>query len=341
MRRAGNLFERVVAFDALCASARRAAKGKRLSRDASRFLLDLEPQVLAIQRELLDGRYQPGPYRTFVITDPKRRTISAAPFRDRVVHHALCAALEPVLERYAIFDSYACRRGKGTLAAVRRAQHHARRHARFLKLDVLHFFETADHGILKALLRRLVKDARLLDLVDRFVDLGAPGSPSGQGLPIGNLTSQHFANLYLGPLDHFVKDALRAPAYCRYMDDLLLFDDDEGRLRRTRQAVTHFLEESLNLRLRDPATLSGPVRIGVPFLGFRIWPGLVRLDRARARRFRRHVRARTRELTRGIIDSAAFHDSVGSLIAWAEQADTRGFRTSFFQRLERTGMLAD
>ena len=127
MRRAGHLFEQVADFHALRTAAVRAARGKRRQPEAAAFLADLEPEVLRLQRELLAGAWRPGPYRTFAITDPKPRTISAAPFRDRVVHHALCAALEPVFERYAVFDSYACRPGKGTLAALRRAQAHARR----------------------------------------------------------------------------------------------------------------------------------------------------------------------------------------------------------------------
>ena len=151
--------------------------------------MNLETEALKLQRELLDDSYCPREYRIFAIIDPKPRMISAAAFRDRVVHHALCAALEPTLERYAIFDSYACRPKKGGYAATKRAQGFARRLSYFLKLDVYKFFETADHDVLKRLLRRLVKDKRALALCDRFIDAGAPRSAAGKGLPIGNLTS--------------------------------------------------------------------------------------------------------------------------------------------------------
>ena len=339
MKRVGQLFESVVDFHALSAAARRAARGKRLSAEAGRFLLDLETEVLRLERDLREGTYRPQPYRTFPIVDPKPRTISAAAFRDRVVHHALSAALEPVLERYAVDDSYACRRGKGGLAAIRRVQTFTRKFPRFLKLDVRRFFETCDHAALKALLLRLLKDRRVLELCDRFIDAGAPGSPPGTGLPIGNLTSQHFANLYLGPLDHFIKEDLRIPGYVRYMDDMVLFDATAGRLRSALHGVRIFLAERARLALRDERTLLAPVRDGVPFLGFRVWPRLVRLDGRRARRFRRLVRTRARALRADSIDEAACGRSLGSLCAWAAQGDTLRLRRALFLRMENDGIL--
>ncbi len=326
MRRVGHLFEQIAAFEPLRRAARRAARGKPLSRQAAAFLLDLEPEVFQLERELLSGDYRPRGYRTFSVRDPKPRTISAAPFRDRVVHHALCAALEPVFERYAIDDSYACRKGKGQAAALDRAQAFSRRFPWFLKLDVLHFFERIDHDVLRRQLGRLIKDRRALDLCDRFLEVGAPGSRPGTGLPIGNLTSQHFANLYLGPLDHVIKERLRVPGYLRYMDDLLLFGPDRDAMRTWRDDVSAALA-ALDLELREDATRLGPVHAGVPFLGLRIWPRLRRLDGARARRFRR----KTRLLERGPLDEADRAAAAQSRVAWAALADTTRFRRSFFE----------
>ena len=339
VKRVGHLFEQVVSFRALCVAARRAARGKRLSMSAAAFLLDLEPEVLRLERELLDGSYRPASYRTFTIDDPKPRTISAAAFRDRVVHHALCAALEPVLERGAIEQSFACRKAKGTLAAVGCAQGFARRARRFLKLDIRKFFETADHGVLQRQLRRVVKDRRCLELADRFIDAGAPGSPPGKGLPIGNLTSQHFANFYLCPLDHFIKHELRARHYCRYMDDLLIFGDQGEVLRGLRDEIERFVGTRLLLELKEEATILAPVHAGVPYLGFRIWPDLIRLDPRRVRRFRGRFRDLSARLRAGALDDAAYSRSASSLIGWAEQADTLGLRTSFFRNMARGGRL--
>jgi hypothetical protein len=186
--------------------------------------------------------------------------------------------LEPFFERAAIFDSYACRPGKGSHAAVRRAQHFARRFDRFLKLDIRKFFENLDHEVLKISLRRLVKDARLLQLADRIIDHGAPGSAPGKGLPIGNLTSQHFANHYLTPLDHFVKEKLRIPGYLRYMDDILLFSDSKRFMSEAHQQIMDFLELKLKLQLKSEVTVHAPISEGIPFLGMRLWPQVIRLD---------------------------------------------------------------
>jgi RNA-directed DNA polymerase len=335
MRRAGHLFERVVGFGHLCRSARRAARGKEITDEAARFLIDLEIEALALQRELLDGSYAPGRFRTFEISDPKPRTISAAPFCDRVVHHALCAVLEPVFERYAIHDSYACRTGKGSLSAIQRAQQLSRRHAWFLKLDIRHYFETLDHEILFQLMARLVKDRRVLDLTARILSARAAGQPDGKGLPIGNLTSQHFANLYLGTFDHHAKEALRARGYLRYMDDMILFGPDRATMRRWRDEATSFLEGPLRLEVKEEATRIGPVAEGVPYLGFRIWPRQIRFDGARARRFRRRVRWMEAAQARGEIGDREREESVRSLVAWSETGDTLRFRRSFFEGLAR------
>ncbi len=326
MKRVGHLFEQVVDFHALCRAARRAAKGKHVSPATATFLMDLEPNVLALQRALLAGAWRPSPYRTFFIRDPKPRAISAAAFGDRVVHHALCAALEPVFERVAIFDSYACRPGKGGHAAVDRLRHFVRGGGWFVKLDVEHFFETASHAVLKAGLRRLVKDARALALCDAFIDAGAPGSPPGRGLPIGNLTSQHFANLYLAPLDHHIKRALGVRRYLRYMDDLVLVVPDRDAGRAARQGVAAFAAEHLALRLRDAAERQGPVSAGVPFLGLRVWAGHTRFDAARVRRWRRRMRgaARSRD-GQGLA-------RVESLVAWSEVAHALALRRSWLAR---------
>ena len=328
MKRAGHLFEKVADFEALCQAARRAARGKGETRSAASFLFHLETEALKLQRELLEGSYRPRAYRTFFVSDPKPRTISAANFRDRVAHHALCAALEPLFERAAIRDSYACRPGKGTHAALARAQVFARRSGYFLKLDIRKFFENADHAVLKRGLRRLVKDSRLLALADRIIEHGAPGSAQGKGLPIGNLTSQHFANHYLGPLDHFIKEELRVRGYVRYMDDMLLFADSKEFLHGAHRRVREFLARGLKLELKDEATVLAPVSEGIPFLGLRLWPRVARLDAPAKRRLIRSLRTAARGLAEGRIDERELTASMRSRIGHAAHADTLGLRRS-------------
>jgi retron-type reverse transcriptase len=334
VRRVGHLFKQITDFHSLIAAARRAAKGKRISNETAAFLLDLEPRVLQLRRELREGCYQPGGYRTFMICDPKVRVISAAPFRDRVVHHAICTALEPIFERYAISDSYACRVGKGTHAALLKAQQLAGRYPWFLKLDIERFFERLDHDLLREQLARQVKDRRFLGVVDRFIEAGAPGSPSGKGVPIGNLTSQHFANFYLGPLDHYLKGDLHLKGYCRYMDDVLVFGPTRSLLDEALQRIEQFLNERLLLELKQRATVRAPVSAGVPFLGWRIWPVLMRLDARRVRRLRRQLRDLHHMVTSGEMTDEEAALSAQSLVAWAEFGQTLRLRQSLMTRLD-------
>jgi len=322
MKRAGGLFERIVAFDNLLRAVRQAARGKRDRPTVARFIFDLEPELLRLQDELQAGCYRPGAFFTFEIRDPKRRNICAAPFRDRVVHHAACHVLEPFFERRLIFDTYACRPGKGSHAAVARAQHFARRYSYFLKCDVCKYFESVDHGVLNAFLARLFKDPPLHDLLGRIIAHAPPDAPPGKGLPIGNLTSQHFANLYLGELDHHLKDRLGVGGYLRYMDDLLLFADDKPALHRNLAELRVFLRETLRLELKETATRLAPVTEGIPFLGFRVYPGVLRLNSRTLRRFRRRWRGRERAYRAGRLGGDDLARTVASLFAHMAHADT-------------------
>ncbi|MEH6824433.1 MAG: reverse transcriptase/maturase family protein [Motiliproteus sp.] len=203
---------------------------------------------MQLQADMVNGEYQPGNYRQFIIRERKPRLISAAPFRDRVVHHALMNQLEPVLEAGFYHHNYACRPGKGTHRAVDQYQRWAKRYAYVLKLDMARYFPSIRHGPLKQQLRRLLKDQSMLALCDRIIDNSPYDSP-GVGLPIGNLTSQYFANLYLNDTDHWIKQHLKAPAYLRYVDDLMLLGDDKAQLWNCRDHMIERLE-NLGLQLR-------------------------------------------------------------------------------------------
>jgi hypothetical protein len=326
MKRQAGLFEPITRFDNLLLAARKAAQGKRDKPSVACFEFHLEPELLRLQEELENGRYRPGSFFTFEIRDPKRRRICAAPYRDRVVHHALCNVLEPVFERRLIFDTYACRPGKGTHAAIARAQQFARRYRYFLKCDIRKYFQSVDHSVLKALLARLLKDPRLLALLNRIIDHAPPDAEPCKGLPIGNLTSQHFANLYLGELDHYLKERLRIKGYLRYMDDALLFANDKPTLHLLLADSRRFLQENLQLALKEEATLLMPVTEGIPFLGFRIYPGVVRLNPRTLRRFRRQVRGRAKAYGEGRLSAEELTNSVASLFAHVAHADTLHLR---------------
>ncbi len=254
-RRADGLFDRIATFGALYAAASRAAAGKRRVPVPAAFLANLETEVLGLERELRAGTWRPGGYVSFEIRDPKRRMISAAPFRDRVVHHAVHAVVAPLFEHGFIDHTYANRAGKGTHRAVARYERLRDRYRHVLRGDIFRYFPAIDHEVLKADLRRRIACRRTLDVLDRIVDGSNPQEPvhiyypgddlftpyeRRRGLPIGNLTSQFFANVYLDRFDHFVTEVLRAP-YLRYVDDFALFADDPARLAAWRGRLEAFL----------------------------------------------------------------------------------------------------
>lgn len=331
MNRTGNLWPQVTSFEALHQAAFRTLCGKRDRPEAGLFFRDLEANLLRLQRELVAGAYAPGPYRTFWIRDPKPRLISAAPFRDRVVHHALVAALEPVFERRFIFDSYACRTGKGQHRALARFVQWARTSRYVLKLDVAKFFPSIDHEILKARLRRVLKDRAVLGLCDVVIDGSNPQEPVAQwfpgddlltplerrkGLPIGNLTSQFFGNVFLDPLDHVLKERWKVARYVRYVDDLCVCHADKGYLTDLRASIREwFLVE--RLRLNEGKSRVRQVKEGIEYLGFVLLPDRLRLNARGVARQRR----RARVLAHGLQHGGLSLDDVGaSWQAWMAHA---------------------
>ena len=331
MRRAKNLFDQVVSFKNLLLASKRALSGKKNRIRAASFSFHLENEILALQEELKAKTYQPRDYSIFEIQDPKVRKICSSDLRDRVVHHAVCGILESFLEKRLIFDTYACRVGKGSHAALKRCQQLTRQNHYFLKCDVRKFFESIDHEILKKLLRRIFKDQRLLDLLDQIIDHPVPGNQLGRGLPIGNLTSQHFANLYLGELDHFLKDRLRVKSYLRYMDDFLIFGNDLQFLHNILNQVRTFLKNELKLELKEKVTRIAPVTEGVPFLGMRVFKNLIRLQRPNLIRFRKKLKQLESDYQSGIVTEEQLICSMNSRIAHLSHANTFSLRRKEFQ----------
>ena len=322
MKRYSRLFPQITGFNNLLLAANKASRGKRHKPAVASFDFHLEREVLTLQSELDEGHYQPGTFFTFDIRDPKPRRICAAPFRDRVVHHAICNVLDPFFDRRLISDSYACRSGKGSHAALKRAQHFSRRYPFFLKIDIRRYFDSIDHKVLKNLLRRIFKDQQLLALLERIIDNAPPDAVPGKGLPIGNLTSQYFANIYLGELDHFLKEQQKIKGYIRYMDDMLVFASDKSKLHQILAVIRQFLDERLHLQLKESALLLMPVTEGIPFLGFRVWPRLVRLDHRSLRRLRRRLRYAEQACLGGRIEMDQLTNTTASVFAHVTHADT-------------------
>jgi hypothetical protein len=329
MKRYGQLFEQMTAFGSLLAAFHRAKRGTRLNRDNGGFIFRAEMELLQLRDELLSGAYRPQPYRYFQIAEPKIRTISVADFRDRVVHHALVGVLEPVFERQFDFDSYATRRGKGTHLAVRRAQAFLQHSDWYLKSDVDGYFASIRHDTLLGLLDRKIKDRRLLDTAGHII---RAGGADGCGLPIGNLTSQFFANVYLDPFDRFVRQQLRLSHYIRYMDDFVLFHPDKPTLVAALPAAATFLGERLHLRLKPAATQLNATRHGLPFLGRRIFPATIRLAGPNLRRSLVRLRARAAQYEAGDISEHTYLQSLASLHANLASVDGQGMLRRLFAK---------
>ena len=345
-RREHDLFDAIASFPALWIAAFRAAAGKRAKPGASAFLANLETEVLRLERELRSGRYRPGRYTKIEIFDPKHRVVSAAPFRDRVVHHALCAVCEPIFERGFIHDSYANRLGKGSHRAVARYERFRNRFRHVLRCDIRRYFPAIDHEILKSDLRRRIACQRTLALADIITDGSNPQEPvyelfagddlltpleRRRGLPIGNLTSQFFANVYLDGFDHFCKEVLRAKGYLRYVDDFALFHDDPVQLAEWRRRVAKYLEgRRLTLHPRKTAIL--PTAEPATFLGFVLLPdGRRRLPEDNVRRFRNRLRGLRDRWRHGTVTQEEVLIRVRSWIAHAEHANTRRLRRAIFR----------
>jgi RNA-directed DNA polymerase len=337
------MYEAICSWENLRLAYRKASRGKRGKNAAASFEYELADNLLELQEQLLAKTYQPGEYHSFHIHEPKRRLISAAPFRDRVVHHALCNVIEPSFEPSFSYDSYANRVGKGTHRALDRAQAFARRFRYLLQCDVEQFFPAIDHPILRATLARKINDPDVLWLLDRILASGVgvlaeeycmryfPGDTlwdglRPRGLPIGNLTSQFWANCYLSPFDHFVRRELRCPGYLRYVDDFLLFANDKGTLWAWRGAI---IQRLARLRLTvHPGAHPRPTTEGFPFLGFVIYPSHRRLKRDKVVAYRRRL---NRLVARSITGKRTVGSVTASLLGWINHArygDTWGLRRS-------------
>ena len=355
-RKPDGLFDRIASFAALRTAAREALKGKRKKPGATSFFANLERELLRLERELRYGSYRPGRYVEIVVREPKERLVSAAPFRDRVVHHALCAVICPIFEAGFISNTFANRTGKGTHAAIRVYERHRDNHSHVLRADIFRYFPSIDHPILKSLVRRRIACEQTLALMDNIVDasnaqenveLHFHGDDlfepyhRRRGLPIGNLTSQFFANLSLDRFDHWVSEKLGAP-YVRYVDDFALFHDDPGVLGEWRARIERYLE-GRRLKLHPRKTVILPTCEPTAFLGFELHAGLRRYGGDKGGRGQRRLPedgvARFRNRLRGLRDAwragaattADVEARISAWIAHADHADTFWLRQAMFE----------
>jgi len=338
----------MVSFENLLLAARKAQKGKRFKENTARFNLELEKELLRLQQELIDRTYRPGSYKVFIVREPVKRMISAAPYRDRVVHHALCNIIEPFFERSFIHDSYANRKEKGTHKAVDRFQSYLRKYRYVLKCDIKKYFPSIDHDILYAAIEKRIADPDVLWLIQTIIENSNQQEPvldhydgdnlfspldRRKGLPIGNLTSQFFANIYMNGFDHYIKDELGCKAYLRYVDDFAVFDDNKDRLWEIKVLMDQYLA-GLRTRLHPIKTRVFTSKNGCEFLGFQLHPELRRVKQQNVDYFKLRMLRLKRRYASGEVALEEIKRSIQGWLGHVRHANSCKLRERLFSQME-------
>ena len=330
-----NLYPKIYDFDNLHMAYLKARRCKRYRHDVLRFSANLEDNLIDIQNHLIWKTYRTGRYRFFTVYEPKERLIASLSFRDRVVHHALHNIIEPIFERSMIHDSYACRKEMGVLSGVQRTTRFLRDSTRrwgrvyCLKGDVKKYFPSVHHETLKQIIRKRIACPDTLEMIDRIID----STGEEVGMPIGNLTSQLFANVYLSELDHFVKEECGVKYYIRYMDDFVILYDDKRVLKNLLEDVEYYLRVALRLRLNDKTQIFPVGPRPIDFLGYRIFPEYRLLRKGNLRRTKRKLKKFARLYALGQISLLDVQPSIVSWIGHAQHADSWRVRNKILNNL--------
>lgn len=320
MKSFNNLYDKISSFDNLHLAYLKARRNKRYKKEVLEFSSRLEENLIDLHNILMHQVYKPGRYKEFYVYDPKVRLILALPFRDRVIQQAICNIIEPLFERTFISDSFACRKNKGTLAGVVRNEKFISselgkgKQVFCLKMDVRKYFYNIDHAVLKQQLRKVIRCKKTLGLLDIIIN-----STDDPGVPVGNLTSQLFANIYLSRLDHFIKEILCVKHYVRYMDDMVIVGNDKKILWAWHREIKGALNK-LHLELNEKTAVFN-ISQGIDFLGFRQF--------ARYRILRKRVMSKNyrkfRKFVKANVPNARFNDSLQSLLGQCKYCESKVF----------------
>ena len=322
MKRHSNLFSAVIDTNNLLDAFHKAQLGKADREGVKAFRLDLNENISSLRNDIVNDTLCLGEYRYFMVHDPKTRLICAASFSERVVHHALITIIGPLLERRMIYHSYACRKGKGQHKALSTALRFSRKHPYYLQMDIRKCFDSIPHERLMYMLSGMFKDSKLLNLCFKIID--SYHKTPGTGLPIGNLTSQYFANAYLDIFDHWVKETCRMKSYIRYMDDMIVFGEKEN-LLELRKKCSDYLTTELSLSLKQGGYINR-VENGFGFLGCTVFPKGIRLSKRSKKRVRAKFHRYEKMYDLGLWDSDTLQQRMQSLWAGLYCAKSYGWR---------------
>lgn len=329
MKRSAIGLDAVLEWKNLLNAFYQAARGKRQQKDVSAFSHHLDRELTSLRESVISGGYTPFKMTCFNIFDPKHRVIFAPAFRDRVLHHALMAKIGPVLERALVFDTYACREGKGTLAAVKRCQYHMGRFAWYAKIDVTAYFANVDHAVLKHLIRRRLKHPAVLNLIDIIIDSYCV--TPGKGLPIGALISQYFANSYLSGVDRALLEHFGAGAMVRYMDDVMWWGESKAEVVAVFHEVQTYLKECLLLSIKPNVQINKSIH-GVTYCGYRVFPNVLRLTQRKKRRYALRRRYWEDQYKLGRVDENGLQTGYASVHAVTVHAQSTAWRKEQLRR---------
>lgn len=333
------IYDSVTSLDGLFLAWNEFRKGKERKLDVQNFFLELEANIVSLFRRIKSGIYKHSSYISFVICDPKLRNIHKAEVTDRVLHHSIVKHIEPLFEKSFIFDSYSSRDDKGTHRAVKRLKKfclsitkNKTKTAWALKCDVKKFFDSIDHEILLSLVREKIKDKRLMEIIENIIR--SYNKEPGKGIPLGNLTSQLFSNVYLNKFDHFVKRELRAKFYIRYADDFVILSREKEYLEELVFQINNFLEEKLKLHLHPDKISIRKIHQGIDFLGAIVFPTHIIMRTKTKKRMFRKIKARKKELKTGIIDKKSFSQCLQSYLGMLKHCRGRGIRKEIYRILK-------
>lgn len=331
MKRANHLIPKIADLNNLYTAFYKAQKGKKEKQEIIAYRAKLDYNLQVLQTQILNGQVVVGNYHYFTIYDPKQRIICAASFNERVLHHALMNVCHPVFEHFQIYDSYATRVGKGTYKALARAQMFHQKHQWFLKLDIRKYFDSINHQILQQQLKRRFKESKLLEIFSQIIN--SYQTAPNQGVPIGNLTSQYFANYYLAYTDRYIKQVLKIKAYVRYMDDMVIWHNDKKALLAIKEDIANFLLIKLALTLK--IAFVNRCSHGLDFLGYRMYarPNKLKLNKRSQKRFKRKMIAYHWQLKNGFWTAKDYQRHVIPLLAFTQHANTTKLRQQMLLKI--------
>lgn len=346
-----NVYDEICSFENLYKAYLNARKNKRFRDEVLGFTTNLEEYLFDIQKDLINHTYKVGEYREFYIYEPKKRLIMALPFRDRVIQWAIYQVINPMFSKGYITDSYACIEGRGTHQAVQRLHYWLKQVNRkqgkwyYLKLDISKYFYRIDHEVLIIMLHKKIKDKQLMRLLENIInsetsfglelgihDPALSGRVADCGMPIGNLTSQMFANIYLNELDQYIKRELKIHYYIRYMDDMILLADDKKKLHEYKYLIDAFLQEKLKLNLNNKTAIR-PITLGIEFVGYKLWATHIKLRKSTSLKMKRRLNSVKKQYSKGKIQLSDVQATVNSYMGMLKYCNSYRLRNKLFEEL--------